>query len=71
MRIQEPALGDDHVKWDPADEASVTEAKDKFDAAIKAGKRAFKMDKKKRGEPITEFDPSLSNVLIVAALAGG
>lgn len=74
MKIMQPLLGDDHVTWDPADEKSVTTAKEKFDAAVKKGGKAFKVvyeSVRKTGEQIKEFDPSLKEILIVPQLAGG
>lgn len=74
MKIMDPLAGDDHVTWDPEDEGSVKTAREKFDKAVKKGSKAFKVvyeKARKTGEPITEFDPSLKEVLLVPQMSGG
>lgn len=72
MRIMAPTLGDEHVQWDPANEASVATAKEKFDAALKEGKLAYTVKSKAtKGEQITEFNPELKEIIVAAPLAGG
>lgn len=75
MKIMDPVAGDEEVTWDPEDEKSIEKAKTKFDKAVKAGKRAFKVVEstvRQKGEQVTKFDPSHTQGYIVAApLAGG
>ncbi len=74
MKIMRPLHGDEEVKWDPEDEASVSKAKEQFDKLVGKGYKAYKMVEetvKKRGEAIKDFDPAAGSILLAPPMAGG
>jgi hypothetical protein len=64
--------GDLKVMWDSDKEDEVDAARSQFDALLKKGYAAFKVDKKGgQGEQIKKFDPTAEKLIMVPALAGG
>lgn len=72
LRIMSPTKGDVATTWDPAIEAEVQEAMERFDKAIASGALiAFKVDEQREGEPIKQFDKEAHEILLVPRMAGG
>lgn len=57
--------GDESISWNPEDEASVEEARNKFEELKEEGYSFFS------GKRVDEFDPELEEVTAVAPMAGG
>lgn len=70
LKVMGPTKGDETITWDPEDKESTDKAAAQFKEKIDAGFKAYRVEKKK-GEPITEFDPSLKEILLTPPMAGG
>lgn len=75
IRVMTPLDGDKSIEWNPEDESSVEKAKTEFKKLIDKGYKLYEVAKKtvteRKGEPITEFDPSAGEYIAVPAMAGG
>ena len=78
MRVMDPKQGDFRVRWDPNDPGSVENARQQFNDLMGPGERrsfrAYRVSSstgRRQGEPITEFDPSATELLVVPQMAGG
>lgn len=64
--------GDIPLDWDPADPASVSLAREAYGKAIALGFKAYRMDARgKQGSPMSSFDPSAENLLLIPPIVGG
>lgn len=59
------------AEWDVADAPSITFARQSFAREFTAGRLAFRLDGPGRSVPITEFDESAPEIVIVPAIRGG
>lgn len=64
--------GDEKIFWDTSDAASLANAKEKFDGAMKRNCLAFRLNPDgTHGDRITVFDPAAERVIIIPQMAGG
>ena len=73
MRIM-GTVGDEKLTWDHADDIQIQTAKKKFQELLSKGYKAFiskDIAGQKKGEQITEFDPTAERLIMVPAMAGG
>ena len=65
--------GDTKISWNPDIDKEVEVAKDKFDAMIKKGFTAFRVDSKgeKTSERVYEFIPYAEKLILVPPSEGG
>jgi len=66
------STGDDVVTWDTNDQASVDRAKQRYEDLIQKGYKAFMISPGGgKGEPISKFDWTLGEILMVPPMRGG
>jgi hypothetical protein len=72
------STGHSSVTWDPADEASVADARREFERLVQQGYQAFRMEAtgenvvvEHKGERMTAFDPEAGRVLMIPQRVGG
>lgn len=63
--------GDTTLEWAPNDAASVEVVRKQFDAIIKEGYMAFRVDSPTSGELIRTFEPEAEEIIMTAPLVGG
>lgn len=64
--------GDTRIIWDPDNEHEVAQARKTFDDLRKKRFVAFKVGSGgKKGEQVTEFDPSAEKLILAPPMAGG
>lgn len=74
IKVMAPLAGDEEVSWDPHDYESVKKAKKAFDKLIKKGHKIYKVTKQtvtRKGEQISDFDPTVGEYVAVPPMAGG
>lgn len=73
IKVMTPKDGDRHIAWDSSDEKGLKKAKKEFDKLLKKGYRMYKVARnpQRTGEPVTEFDPTVSEYIAAPAMAGG
>lgn len=73
MRIM-GASGDDKITWNHEDDLETKTAANKFKELIGKGYKAFiskNVAGTRKGEQITEFDPTAERLIMVPPIAGG
>lgn len=66
------AEGDQVMTWDPTDEASVSEVKEKFDELVGAqGAWAYKVGAEGDAEQVRSFDEQAETIVVHRPMAGG
>lgn len=66
--------GDEKLTWDHSDDFQIKKARDRFNELLKKGYKAFvskDMAGTKKGEQITEFDPTAERLIMVPQFVGG
>ena len=65
--------GDDTIYWDPQDDKSIKNAKEKFDKYIKKGFKVFRIDEegKKSGRQLKNFPTFAAKLLLIPVMVGG
>lgn len=72
LRIMDSSAGDLKVIWDSDKQAEVDAAEAQFDALIKKGYIAYRVDKKgEKAGKITKFDPEAEKIILAPMLQGG
>ena len=72
MSIMSIGKGDERVSWDPDDEEQVAAARKKFEAARKRGCIAYRVSPEdEKCAEIKEFNPAVSDVILVPLAQGG
>lgn len=72
MRIM-GQTGDEPVTWDPDDPEDVEKARKVFDERREKGYRAYRVERvpRRKGAPVTKFDPAEGEYLFSMPMAGG
>lgn len=64
--------GDDLVVWDRHDLEEIREAKQRFDACIAKGYKAYAMKSRgEKGVPLDQFDPLLEHIILTPSTRPG
>ncbi len=63
--------GDTEVKWQVGDKATESVAAEQFRQLIAQGYTAFSVKSGKKDALITEFDPSLEEIIMAPRMVGG
>lgn len=71
MGVVDYMMGHKEHRWKEGDLDSIKEAERIFNEKVKAGWMAFKLEAKKLGERITQFDPGLPRIMLLPPIAGG
>ncbi len=65
------STGDTEITWDPADAATVSEARKWFDKVTKGTGRVAYKAAPGESEVIKAFDPTAAEIVVAAKLVGG
>ena len=63
--------GHSSVSWDPADVEEVERARRNYEALVRRGYRAFRLDQQTEGRTQQRFDPEEKQTLLVPPLHAG
>ncbi|NJN06084.1 MAG: hypothetical protein HC814_06580 [Rhodobacteraceae bacterium] len=64
--------GDEKLTWDPKNDFETQRAKDRFNALLKQGYKAYRVNHAgEKGEVITDFDPYAYEIVLHKIAVGG
>lgn len=63
--------GDTRISWSPNRADEVENARRTFDNLMAKGYKAFEMGEDGRGDPLDEFNPEISDMILVPPMVGG